>query len=69
MGQDRISERPQRQGSTPLGEVTIDEALPLVRKGVLDAIEGALPVTDRYIPRGQGPSAAGVSLALDPSLR
>jgi lipoyl(octanoyl) transferase len=50
-------------------EVTIDEALPLVRKGVLDAIEGALPVTDRYIPRGQGPSAAGVSLALDPSLR
>ncbi|GAA0540355.1 octanoyltransferase [Saccharopolyspora subtropica] len=49
-------------------EVTVAEAMPLVRKGVLDALDGRLPVSERNIPRRQ-PAAAGVTLALDPSLR
>ncbi|WP_029535293.1 lipoyl(octanoyl) transferase LipB [Saccharopolyspora spinosa] len=48
--------------------VTIAEAMPLVQQGVLDALEGELPVSERNIPREQ-PSAAGVTLSLDPSLR
>ncbi|MFC7344141.1 lipoyl(octanoyl) transferase LipB [Saccharopolyspora griseoalba] len=55
--------------SAELGrDVAVDEAYPLVEKAVLDALDGHLPVTDRDIPRNQ-PSAAGVTLALDPSLR
>nr|WP_263399682.1 lipoyl(octanoyl) transferase LipB [Saccharopolyspora pogona] len=48
--------------------VTIAEAMPLVQQSVLDALEGELPVSERNIPREQ-PSAAGVTLSLDPSLR
>lgn len=48
--------------------VSIAEAMPLVQQGVLDALEGTLPVSERNIPREQ-PSAAGVTLSLDPSLR
>lgn len=48
--------------------VTIAEAWPLVQQGVLDALEGELPVSERNIPREQ-PSADGVTLSLDPSLR
>jgi lipoyl(octanoyl) transferase len=48
--------------------VHIAEAMPLVKQGVLEALEGKLPVSDRNIPREQ-PSAAGVTLSLDPSLR
>lgn len=48
--------------------VAIAEAMPLVQQGVLDALEGELPVSERNIPREQ-PSAAGVTLSLDPSLR
>ena len=55
--------------SAELGrDVPVDEAYPLVEKAVLDALDGRLPVTDRDIPRDQ-PDAAGVTLALDPSLR
>ncbi|MER7080018.1 lipoyl(octanoyl) transferase LipB [Saccharopolyspora kobensis] len=47
-------------------DVSTEEAFPLVRRGVLDALDGLLPVTERDIPR---PEAAGVTLSLDPSLR
>lgn len=55
--------------STELGrEVPVAEALPLVRQGVLDALEGTLPITERNIPRPET-TAAGVTLSLDPTLR
>lgn len=49
-------------------EITVADVLPLVRQGVLDAVEGVLPVTDRDIPRRE-PAAAGMTLELDPNLR
>ena len=53
--------------SAELGrDVPVSEALPLVRRGVLAAVDGELPLTDRDIRR---PEAAGVTLSLDPSLR
>ncbi|MFB9570350.1 lipoyl(octanoyl) transferase LipB [Saccharopolyspora hordei] len=55
--------------SAELGrDVPTSEAFPLVERGVLDALDGRLPVTERNIPRSEA-SAAGVTLALDPSLR
>jgi lipoyl(octanoyl) transferase len=55
--------------SSELGrDVPVAEALPLVRQGVLDAVEGALPVSGRDIPRTH-PVPAGMTLALDPTLR
>ncbi|MGP4017192.1 lipoyl(octanoyl) transferase LipB [Saccharopolyspora sp. 5N708] len=48
--------------------VTVADALPLVRRAVLEALDGVLPVAERNIPRRQA-TAAGVTLALDPSLR
>lgn len=55
--------------SAELGrQVTVEEALPFVREDVLAAIDGELPVVDCDIERTE-PSAAGVTLALDPSLR
>ena len=50
-------------------DVPVAEALPLVRAAVLSALDGELPVTERGIARAAGPSAAGVTLALDPELR
>ncbi|MBE9373184.1 lipoyl(octanoyl) transferase LipB [Saccharopolyspora sp. HNM0983] len=49
-------------------DVPVAEVLPLVRDAVLAAFSGELPVTERDIPRAE-PSAAGVTLALDPDLR
>ncbi|WP_433871976.1 lipoyl(octanoyl) transferase LipB [Saccharopolyspora sp. CA-218241] len=55
--------------STEVGRrVPVAEVVPLVTRAVLDALDGALPVTERDIPR-QEAAAAGVTLALDPSLR
>jgi lipoyl(octanoyl) transferase len=44
-------------------DVPVGEVLPLARDAVLDALDGRLPVTDRFIPRNQ-PKAAGVTFAL-----
>jgi lipoyl(octanoyl) transferase len=49
-------------------DVLVPEVMPLVRKAVLDAVEGVLPITRRDIQRPE-PGAAGMTLALDPSLR
>ena len=50
--------------SAELGrDVPVAEALPLARDAVLAALDGDLPVTDRWIPREQ-PSAPGVTFAL-----
>ncbi|RCW44085.1 lipoyl(octanoyl) transferase [Halopolyspora algeriensis] len=49
-------------------DVSVTEALPLVRQDVLDALEGTLPVTERSITREEAPAAAGVTLDLDPTL-
>lgn len=49
-------------------DISVADVLPLVRQGVLDALEGVLPVTERDIPRVE-PAAAGMTLALDPTLR
>lgn len=49
--------------------VPVAEVLPLVQRDVLDALEGILPVTECDIAREQAPAAAGVTLALDPTLR
>ena len=49
-------------------EVTVDEAMPLVRQAVLDALNGGLPLTERSLSRAT-PEAAGMTLALDPQLR
>ncbi len=55
--------------STEAGrEVTTEEVTPLVQRALLDAFDGALPVTDRTIPRAE-PSAAGATLDLDPRLQ
>ncbi|MFR9729148.1 lipoyl(octanoyl) transferase LipB [Saccharopolyspora sp. MS10] len=55
--------------STELGrDVPVEEALPWVRQDVLDAVAGVLPVTECDIARVE-PAAAGVTLALDPTLR
>ncbi|MBA8825573.1 lipoyl(octanoyl) transferase [Saccharopolyspora lacisalsi] len=50
-------------------DVPVSEVMPLVQQGVLDAVEGTLPVEERDIARQETPDAAGVTLALDPSLR
>jgi lipoyl(octanoyl) transferase len=48
-------------------EVTVEEALPITRDAVLAALDGELPVRDdRWLPRPQAPSAAGVTFALQP---
>lgn len=53
--------------SSELGrDVTVDEVLPLARDAVIDALEGALPVSDdRWLSRPQQPSAPGVTFALE----
>lgn len=43
--------------------VTVAEVLPLVTEAVLAALEGTLPVSERWLPRG-APSAPGVTFAL-----
>lgn len=55
--------------SEELGEdIPVADVLPLVRRAALDAMDGHLRVTERDIPRAE-PAAAGMTLALDPSLR
>ncbi|WP_019853443.1 lipoyl(octanoyl) transferase LipB [Actinopolyspora mortivallis] len=55
--------------SAELGrEVTVEEVLPSVRRAVPAALDGDLPVTDRDV-RQAGAAPAGVTFALDPSLR
>ncbi|MDP9641973.1 lipoyl(octanoyl) transferase [Actinopolyspora lacussalsi] len=55
--------------SAELGrDVTVAEALPLVKQAVPEALDGALPVTDRDV-RKQSEAPAGVTFALDPELR
>ncbi|NYH76696.1 lipoyl(octanoyl) transferase [Actinopolyspora biskrensis] len=55
--------------SAELGrEVTVAEALPLVRKAVPDALDGALEVTECDI-RSSPEAPAGMTFSLDPSLR
>ncbi|GAA2799232.1 lipoyl(octanoyl) transferase LipB [Saccharopolyspora taberi] len=49
-------------------EITVADALPLVRQAVLDAVDGVLPVSDHDISRSE-PAVAGARLALDPALR
>lgn len=50
-------------------DVPVSEVQPLVERAVLDALDGRLPVTERDVPREAEPEAAGMTLALDPSLR
>ncbi|WP_018683030.1 lipoyl(octanoyl) transferase LipB [Actinokineospora enzanensis] len=47
-------------------QVTVAEVLPIARDAVLAALEGALPVTDRWLPRPE-PSLPGVTFALSPA--
>ncbi|MGW1679038.1 lipoyl(octanoyl) transferase LipB [Saccharopolyspora sp. NPDC002376] len=55
--------------SAELGrDVPTSEAFDLVQQGVLDALDGRLPIAERDIPRPEA-AAAGVTLSLDPSLR
>ncbi|SDK41259.1 lipoyl(octanoyl) transferase [Actinopolyspora mzabensis] len=55
--------------SAELGrDVTVAEALPLVKQAVPEALDGVLPVTDRDV-RKQSAATAGVTFALDPELR
>ncbi|ASU81193.1 lipoate--protein ligase B [Actinopolyspora erythraea] len=55
--------------SAELGrDVTVAEALPLVRETVPEALEGTLPVTECDV-RKQQEAPAGVTFALDPELR
>jgi lipoyl(octanoyl) transferase len=55
--------------SAELGrEVTVADVMPMVRQGVLDALDGVLPVSERNIERTE-PAAAGMTLSLDPTLR
>jgi lipoyl(octanoyl) transferase len=50
--------------SAELGhEVTVAEILPLAKDHVLDAINGSLPIEDRWLPRAE-PKAAGVTFVL-----
>ena len=44
-------------------DVPVAEVLPLARDAVLAALEGSLPVTDRWLPR-PAPTAAGVTFSL-----
>jgi lipoyl(octanoyl) transferase len=54
--------------SAELGrDVTVAEVLPLARDHVLDAIDGTLPVEDRWLPRAE-PSAGGVTFVLHDDL-
>lgn len=56
--------------SNELGrDVPVGDVFSLVKQHVLDAVDGALPVTDRDIQRRQAPAVAGATLALDPTLR
>ncbi len=56
--------------ATELGrDVPVAEVMPLVQRGVLDAVQGALPVSERDIVRRSAPEAAGVTLQLDSTLR
>jgi lipoyl(octanoyl) transferase len=53
--------------SAELGrEVTVAEILPLVRDCVLEALEGAIPVEERWVPRAE-PKAPGVRFVLQES--
>ena len=45
-------------------DVSVAEVLPVARELVLAALEGELPVSDRWLPRGGVPEAAGVTFAL-----
>lgn len=55
--------------SAELGrEVTVEEALPLVRKAVPEALDGVLEVTECDI-RASAEAPAGMTFSLDPSLR
>jgi lipoyl(octanoyl) transferase len=50
--------------STELGrKVTVDEVSPLAEKHVLQALEGSLPVADRWLPRWT-PTSPGVNFEL-----
>jgi lipoyl(octanoyl) transferase len=50
--------------STELGrKVTVDEVAPLAEKYVLQALEGSLPVADRWLPRW-APASPGVNFEL-----
>jgi lipoyl(octanoyl) transferase len=44
-------------------EVTVAEVLPLAREATIAALNGELPITDRYLPRPE-PEAAGVTFAV-----
>jgi lipoyl(octanoyl) transferase len=44
-------------------EVTVDEVVPLAEKYVLQALEGSLPVADRWLPRWT-PASPGVNFEL-----
>lgn len=51
--------------SAELGRtVSVAEILPLARDCVLDALEGVLPVEDRWLPRTSAPETPGVTFAL-----
>jgi lipoyl(octanoyl) transferase len=53
--------------SAELGrDVPVAEVLPLARDAVLDVLEGALPVEDRWLPRAE-PTAPGVTFVLQDS--
>jgi lipoyl(octanoyl) transferase len=53
--------------SVELGrDVTVPEVLPLARDCVLAALEGTLPVEDRWLPRAE-PAAPGVTFVLQDS--
>ncbi|TWF94210.1 lipoyl(octanoyl) transferase [Saccharopolyspora dendranthemae] len=55
--------------SAELGrDVPVDEVYPLVEQAVQDALDGRLELSERNIARPRA-AAAGVTLALDPSLR
>lgn len=45
-------------------DVPVTEVLPYARDLVLDALEGALPVTDHWLPRAAEPETPGVTFAL-----
>ncbi|MEV4314385.1 lipoyl(octanoyl) transferase LipB [Actinocrispum sp. NPDC049592] len=47
-------------------DIPVSEVLPLARDLVLDALEGTLPVTDRWLPRAEQPETPGVTFALQP---
>lgn len=54
--------------SAELGrEVTVAEVLPLARDCVLDALDGTIPIEDRWLPRAE-PKASGVTFVLHDNL-